>query len=301
MNEARQLYLDLMKKCLTCYLWGDKAAAFDAAYTKPALKRWIVQRLIRFFARRGLHLSRTVPFDPQARAEGKDWPASADTMIGLRRLDNIQICIERVLADDVPGDFIETGVWRGGAVIFMRAVLKAHGVTDRTVWAADSFEGLPEPSPDDYPADAGEQFIGYPELAVPIEEVQQNFARYGLLDDQVQFLKGWFKDTLPHAPFRRLAVMRLDGDMYESTMDALVHLYPKLSLGGFVIIDDYHAVPACRQAVDDFRAAQRIQEPIESIDWTGVYWRRRQPSPVPNGMHWNGAGARQHHSRTGGQ
>ena len=109
-----------------------------------------------------------------------------------------------------------------------------------------------------------------------LDQVKANFARYDLLDDRVQFLKGWFKDTLPHAPISRLAVMRLDGDLYESTMDALTALYPKLSPGGYVIIDDYGAINACRQAVHDFRNTHGIEDPIQEVDWTGAYWRRSQ-------------------------
>ncbi len=162
----------------------------------------------------------------------------------------------------MPGDFIETGVWRGGASIFMRAVLKAYRDTTRTVWVADSFQGLPKPDAKRYPADAGDRHWSYSELAVPLEVVKANFARYGLLDDQVRFLVGWFRDTLPPGLARsgRFAVLRLDGDLYESTMDALTNLYPKLSVGGFAIIDDYGAVPACKAAVEDFRAQQGITE-----------------------------------------
>jgi O-methyltransferase len=195
-------------------------------------------------------------------------------MIGLRRLDNLQRCIEDVLRSEVPGDLIETGVWRGGATIFMRAVLKAYGVADRTVWVADSFQGLPKADPELFPSDAEDALWKAQELAVPLEQVRANFARYGLLDDQVRFLPGWFRDTLSGAPIARLAILRLDGDMYESTMDALKALYPKLALGGYVIVDDYGAVRGCRQAVNDFREAQGITEPIEEVDWTGVYWRR---------------------------
>jgi O-methyltransferase len=102
-----------------------------------------------------------------------------------------------------------------------------------------------------------------------------NFERYGLLDQQVRFLEGWFKDTLPNAPIARLAVLRLDGDMYEATMQALDALCAKVSPGGFVIIDDYHEVPACRQAVDDFRTAHGLDHEILEIDGSGVYWRLR--------------------------
>ena len=167
-----------------------------------------------------------------------------------------------------PGDLIETGVWRGGATIFMRAILKARGVTDRLVWVADSFAGLPPPDTARYPQDEGITLHQFPQLAVPLERVQDNFRRYGLLDEQVRFLKGWFRDTLPTAPIERLAILRLDGDLYESTIQALDSLYHKLSVGGFVIVDDYGNVAACRQAVHDFRAEHG--SPTRSSRLTGA-------------------------------
>lgn len=139
---------------------------------------------------------------------------------------------------------------------------------------ADSFEGLPPPDPDRYPEDKGNRLHTYDDLAVSMEEVQRNFERYGLLDDQVRFLKGWFRDTLSEAPIAALAVARLDGDMYESTMDSLVHLYPKLSVGGYLIVDDYGAFRVCRQAVHDYRKAHGIDDEIRKVDWSGVFWQR---------------------------
>ena len=207
------------------------------------------------------------------RATGKIWPGYADTMIGMKRLDNLQQCVETALADGIPGDLIETGVWRGGACIFMRAILAAHGVTDRRVFVADSFAGLPEPDEERYEADRGDTHHVHPFLAVSREQVENNFRRYGLLDDRVVFLQGWFKDTLPAAPIERLAIVRLDGDMYESTMDGLTNLYPKLSPGGFCIIDDY-ALPGCEKAVRDFCRQHGIEPDLEEIDWTGRYWRK---------------------------
>ena len=107
-----------------------------------------------------------------------------------------------------------------------------------------------------------------------IEQVQENFKRFDLLDDKVKFLKGWFKDTLPSAPIDHLAIIRLDGDMYESTMDGLVNLYHKLSSGGFIIIDDYGTIPACKKAVHDFRDKNGITEEIINIDDSGYYWQK---------------------------
>jgi O-methyltransferase/8-demethyl-8-(2,3-dimethoxy-alpha-L-rhamnosyl)tetracenomycin-C 4'-O-methyltransferase len=207
----------------------------------------------------------------QVREQGWDWPSTAPSMIGAMRMNNLRSECERVLKEGVPGDFMETGVWRGGACIMMRAVLKAYQVTDRRVIAADTFAGPPPPSPE-VAVDAGFEFHTCADFAVPLEEVKAAFARYGLLDDQVVFLKGLFKDTLPMAPVEALAVLRLDGDMYESTMDGLVHLYRKLSAGGTLIADDYHLFEAQRQAVDEFRAAHRITDPIIRIDDFGAYW-----------------------------
>ena len=196
-------------------------------------------------------------------------------MIGERRMRQLQGAVEYVLEKGVPGDFIETGVWRGGACILMRAVLAAWGVTDRKVWVADSFEGLPEPDAARYPQDAGIQLHRFDQLAVPLEAVRANFARYQLLDEQVVFVKGWFRDTLPRAPIERLAVLRLDGDLYESTMDALTALYDKVSPGGIVIVDDYGQIAACREAVTDFRRLRGIDEPMSRIDDSGAHWQRR--------------------------
>ena len=143
------------------------------------------------------------------------------------------------------------------------------------MWVADSFEGLPEPDGLNYPKDRGDTHHTYSELAVSLQTVQENFRKYALLDDQVRFLKGWFKDTLPTAPIEKLAILRLDGDMYESTMDGLKNLYAKLSRGGFLIVDDYGAVPACKDAVHDFRRDNKISEEIIEIDWGGVYWQKQ--------------------------
>jgi hypothetical protein len=211
--------------------------------------------------------------DPEGKRSVWQLPPWPLTMIGERRLDNVEACIRSVVADGVPGDLIETGVWRGGTTIFMRGVLFALGVTDRVVYVADSFEGLPAPDVERYPADEGLDLHLWPNLAVAIDDVRSNFGRFDLLDDQVQFVEGWFRDTLPALRDHEWAVLRLDGDYYESTTDALENLYPGLAPGGWVIIDDYE-IPACAKAVHDFRSRHGVNEPIEPIDWTGICWRK---------------------------
>ena len=271
-RTAAELYLDLLKKCLTRYLFGETWV--PVVPQRGTAKHLLFQPVRQWLAGKDMEVVRHLPFDAQGRAEGRDWPARAESMAGLKRLDNLQYCIIDVLHRGVPGDLIETGAWRGGVTIFMRAVLEAFGDPDRQVWVADSFQGLPKPDPGRWPAEAGDEHWTREQLAVPLGEVQANFARYGLLDERVRFLPGWFKDTLPAAPIEQLAVLCLDGDMYGSTMEALEALYPKLSPGGYVIVDDYGAIPQCKEAVTDFRTAHGIIDPMESVDWTGVYWQR---------------------------
>lgn len=211
---------------------------------------------------------------PERRRVGADWPAKAHTMIGTLRLQNLKEMTELVLREEVPGDLIEAGAWRGGACILMRAVLAAYNITNRTVYVADSFCGLPPPRPEKYPADAGDPLHTFDQLRVSRGEVENAFRAYDLLDQQVAFVEGWFKDTLPGISTDRFALIRLDGDMYESTIQALEALYWKLSPGGIAIIDDYGAIPGCRRAVEDFREANRIGAPIRPIDWTGIWWRK---------------------------
>ncbi|WP_284236390.1 TylF/MycF family methyltransferase [Paenibacillus glycanilyticus] len=206
------------------------------------------------------------------RLQGLDWPLIAHSMIGRIRMNNLHMLMNDVINNNVKGDFIETGVWRGGACIFMAGFLKAHNVRNRKVLVADSFEGLPKPDPQ-YPIDATSKFHEQDFLRVSLPEVQGNFKKYDLLDDNVVFLKGWFKDTLPTAPTDKIAIARLDGDMYSSTMDALTNLYPKVSVGGYVIIDDY-SIGYCAAAVHDFRAIHNITDPLVVIDITGVYWKK---------------------------
>jgi O-methyltransferase len=270
-SPAVDLYLDVMAKMLTRY--GFEGRNVTVKLPPRSYESYLWDLVRGAMKGRDVRMVEAGEFDAARREEGKDWPADAETMIGMKRLANVRACVESVIADGVPGDLIETGAWRGGATIYMRAILKAHGETGRTVFVADSFEGLPA-FDGRYEADAGDQHHTRDELAISVDQVRDNFARYDLLDDQVQFLVGWFSDTLPKAPIEQLAVLRLDGDMYSSTMDALDALYDKVSPGGYVIVDDYGAVPACAKAIHDFRDARGITDPIEEIDWAGVYWRK---------------------------
>lgn len=199
----------------------------------------------------------------------------AHTMIGLFRLANIERCAEQVIAEGIEGDFLEAGVCKGGAAIFMRALQVAHGVPERRTWVADSFQGVPSseaPVDADYGLHLEESRL--PWLACAEEAVREHFRRYDLLDANVRFLPGWLADTLPSAPTGPLAILRVDVDLYSSTAQCLDLLYDRVSPGGFVIVDDYGYLTCCRDAVDDFRRRRGIEEPLRWVDGSGVFWRK---------------------------
>ena len=194
------------------------------------------------------------------------------SMIGRVRMDHLHRCMDAIRTESLPGDLMECGVWRGGACIFLQGYLRVFGMLDRDLFVADSFEGLPSPREKDRLNLSRQRF---PELAVRQEDVEENFRRYGLLDPNVVFLPGWFEESLPVAPVNELALLRLDGDLYSSTMDALIHLYDRVVPGGFVIVDDYRNIRECREAVNDFFRSRGERRPqVEKIDWTAVYWRK---------------------------
>jgi hypothetical protein len=275
-DVAVQLYLDLLKRCVANLIYQDSA--------------------VRKFGEDPAE-GQTAPFSLDRRLTGRDWPSQAHTMIGIHRLDNIQALVEDILREHIPGDLIETGVWRGGSTIFMRGLLKAYNVTDRTVWVADSFAGPPSTEEDGASSRSftspglegireGLQHSSLPQQAqerldllmqgTKYEEVRERFSRYGLLDDQVKFLRGWFRHTLPSAPIEHLALLRLDGDWYDSTYDALDALYPRLSNGGYAIVDDYHTYEECRRAVHDYLDGVQVEADITSIDEGAAFWQKRE-------------------------
>jgi hypothetical protein len=300
--DATSLYLDLIKRALANILYEDVPSwIFDRAASK-------------IMAAERFHL--------EHRVRGEDSPTTAHTMIGMKRLDNIQFCLEEVLKNKVPGDVIETGVLAGGATIFMRAILKAYKDEQRRVFVCDSFmahptahapkiaqwmlkaaasvpdrawqrqlfqflqtvnpvKSLPNAkNPSDDLVDYAMQILqNADKMAIPkrdtsLEGVKSNFARYGLLDEQVVFVKGYFSETLPHVDSDTFSMIRLDGDLYESTMDSLGNLYPKLSPGGFCIIDDFSTLTDCRKAVEDYRLKHGITDPIQTIDYQAIFWQK---------------------------
>ena len=257
-EELRQAYLSVLKMGL-CDLLGVRT------------------QTIHWNEKGNLFLRHLKDDELKYRVNGIDWPAHGMTMVGLERLDDLQFCVESVVREGVPGDLIEAGTWRGGASILMRATLNSLGETDRTLWMADSFNGFPIPDREAYPEDSRIDFSDRDFIAVPIEEVKGNLDKFGCAEG-VEFVPGFFEDTMPGMAAGTWAVVRLDGDSYESTMTTLSKLYPGLSRGGYIVIDDYGALPECKRAVDEYRETHGITAPITTIDWTGIRWQKETES-----------------------
>lgn len=271
-ETSRTLYLDLLKRSLTREVFEE--VLVPLALENPTLKKKLLIPVAKLLAQRRIVFARAISTQGAFEKSPPRQIRTAETLIGPVGLTNLQRLIENVLESGTPGDLIETGVWRGGASIFMRGVLKVHGDETRSVWVADSFAGLPARGTTPYAQDDTDfDWTAETWLNISLDDVRATFERYGLLDERVRFLPGWFHETLPDAPIDELALMRLDGDMYGSTMDALRHLYPLLSVGGYVVVDDYQ-LPNCRAAVDEFRTALGIHDELIRVDRAIVYWQR---------------------------
>jgi O-methyltransferase len=266
-------YINLLKKTLIGFANINSYEYYPLTIENPKPKTAALFAIDKLLRKKNFALCKLKFISSENRLNGYDWPAQADTMIGLNRLNNIENCIYSIVNDNIEGDMIEAGVWRGGASILMRAILKELNITDKKVWVADSFKGLPKPA-SEYPADKGNRLHAKNIFKVSLTEVKSNFLKYELLDEQVVFLEGWFKDSLPAAPINKLSLIRLDGDMYESTIQSITALYPKLSEGGYIIVDDYNAFEACQKAITDYRNQHNIHIPIIEIDKQAIFWRK---------------------------
>lgn len=181
----------------------------------------------------------------------------------------------------VPGAMVECGVWRGGSTALM-ALAARHAGEERTFHLFDSFEGLPEPSPADDAASiaysggkSSGQLVSIGECVADAKAVQAFLFEELRLDAaSFQFHVGWFQNTVPAAApaIGDIALLRLDGDWYESTKVCLEALYPRLVPGGIIILDDYFAWKGCRDATEEYRTRHGIRTPVERIDAAAGCW-----------------------------
>lgn len=224
-------------------------------------------------------------YDLEKEAREAIAKVKASTMVSLEKL--IPLYQQAVFCEraGIDGAFVECGVWKGGCVGLMALANLRHGTAPRQLHLFDSFEGIPEPDAKvdgqaavDFALQAGgkadgqlvplrDQYggVGTLESCRDLIEVQLTFP-----SEKVTYHKGWFQDTLPNNTVGPIAVLRLDGDWYESTKVCLDHLYDKVVPGGFVIVDDYGAYEGCKKAVDEFLQTRPVY--LHHLDRWGRYW-----------------------------
>jgi hypothetical protein len=195
------------------------------------------------------------------------------------------MCVSTTVKENIPGDVIETGSWKGGAAFVAMKVLSILDQRQlRRVYVCDSFKGIPSP-PSDRQYNTEDHNANFPVFSeASSKRLLADAQRLGVTMDPSEVLEGYFNETLPALvashPSIQFSVIRLDGDTYFSTMDALCTLYSRLSPGGFVIVDDYIDWAGCREAVDDFRRQQGIRDPIVLVPHRdgeilrGAFWRK---------------------------
>jgi len=200
------------------------------------------------------------------RINGLDW--NGYTMIGLRRLDNLEMCINTVIKNNVPGAIVEAGVWRGGACIFAAGVLKELEA-ERNIYVCDVFDNtFPEPQ---YECDNWTEVYDFTALSVSLGDVKSNFSKFDLLTDNVIFKQGWFSETLQTIE-EPISILRVDGDTYQSTLETL-QLEKNIHSGGFIIMDDW-AIDVSRKAFLDYFGGRVTDKDVVEVDSLSVYWKK---------------------------
>lgn len=206
------------------------------------------------------------------------------TLVGIGGLEATYRLARLANEREIPGAFVELGVARGGAAALLAGVAFDQGSKiERKVWLFDSFEGLPEPTKDDFQANGESGAItGHHVRPLPkgsclgqLEEVQHlMFQEFAFPRNRVELVKGWFQDTLPlrGKEIGAIAVLRIDGDWYESTKCCLENLYDQVTRGGVVIVDDYKSCFGCEKAVDEFLARRGLAPRLELDGRGGCYF-----------------------------
>ena len=219
--------------------------------------------------RGGCEISQTTKMIPHRRLCGNDWPPFGFTMVGIIRLINVAQLISNVVRTGVQGDFAELGVWRGGTCIFAQ---RLFGVLEpsktRMIHVFDAFESLP----------------GYGGNSAFLEnsaaDVRENFEVMGAMSKHVKFHVGLFQQTTKafqtehDVTNTRLAILRIDGNFYDSYQDALYRMYEYVPVGGYVIFDDVMSHAAVMRCWEDFKADQGLPETLTRIDKHSAYFQK---------------------------
>jgi hypothetical protein len=185
-------------------------------------------------------------------------------------LEALEVHARQTLRDKVPGTFVECGVAHGGSALLLALLLKGTGESARKLWLFDTFAGLPEGSERDPDRQEHAEWVGE-RLRGPLPAIRALFRRFGVVD-LMHPVEGMYQDTMPGLALPPIAFLHLDSDWYDSTMTCLTHMWPHITPGGYVQIDDYGSYKGCCQAVHDYFGAD--QPALHRIDSHGVWLRK---------------------------
>jgi O-methyltransferase len=266
-------YIDLLKSALmgclenTCY---NEVGAGKKSGIKKAF-----QTILKFLIPKNTKLIRLSQGSKEERQMRSDSTFNAYTLVGYKRLQFLEESVKEIAHKKIDGDILEAGLWRGGASIFIKKMMDIVGLNNQ-LYCADSFEGMPKPKLKTDLDSLNGDYSKIDFYTVGLEKVIENFKNFNALDSQVHFVKGWFSETMPllREKIKKISLLRVDCDLYESTLDVLVNMYDKVSEGGFVYIDDYYGWEGCRKAVDEFRLARSIDQALVTVDRDSVYWNK---------------------------
>jgi len=203
------------------------------------------------------------------------------TMTSVQRGYALYQAVKYVISEGIDGDFVECGVWRGGSCMLIALTLAELDVCDRLIWLYDTFEGMTEPGDRDFIAwngrsvhekwksDAEGKTQNFTSWAVPVDSVQSNISATGYPGHLLRFVKGPVELTLKQNVPENISLLRLDTDWYESTKAEMEVLYPVLSPGGVLLIDDYGHFTGARAAVDEYFSGSGAQPLLNRVDYTG--------------------------------
>lgn len=213
------------------------------------------------------------------------------TMTSVERLYALYCAIDYILSNDIKGSFVECGVWRGGSSMLIAKMLSNRQVTNRKIYLYDTFEGMSEPTKNDFDlrgdnaaellADQVDNKQGSVWCLADLSDVQNNLKLTNFPAENLVFVKGKVEDTIPQKiPDETIALLRLDTDWYASTKHELIFLYPQLEQNGVLIIDDYGHWEGCRKAVDEYFSASQETILLTRVDYTGRMGIKSFPSKI---------------------
>jgi hypothetical protein len=255
------------------------------------VRTWVIANIKRGLARYGYELNRIQPAPAGVRESTDSYPdfdeaahatvtaVQGYTMTSPERIFALREAVRHVVAHGIPGSFVECGVWRGGSMMVVARTLLELGVTDRDLYLFDTFEGMPAPTVHDVDLDGVSAYDRWnsqrrnrfvpAEASAGLDEVREAMDRVGYPVERIHYVQGLVEDTVPDRAPAQIAVLRLDTDYYESTRHELFELYPRLTHGGILIVDDYGHFQGAKLAVNEFLS--QCGEPVllHRVDYAG--------------------------------